>query len=138
PWWAVCGSMIATEISALTFIGVPGSVYALNGDWTYLQWGIGSIIARFVVGWWLVPLYYQKEIYSPYDFMGNRLGERIRRLVTGLFSIGAILGQSVRVLVTAIILQTVTGMSISSCIIAIGAFAVVWTLMGGMRTVIWT
>lgn len=138
PWWAVCGSMIATEISALTFIGVPGTVYALTGDWTYLQWGIGSIIARFIVGWWLVPLYYQKEVYSPYDFMGNRLGEGIRRLVTGLFSIGAILGQSVRVLVTAIILQTVTGMDMSGCIIAIGAFAVGWTLMGGMRTVIWT
>lgn len=138
PWWAVCGSMIATEISALTFIGVPGSVYAMQGDWTYLQWGIGSIVARFLVGYWLVPLYYQKEIYSPYDFMGNRLGEGIRRLVTVLFSLGAILGQSVRVLVTAIILQTVTGISMSTCILAIGGFAVVWTLMGGMRTVIWT
>lgn len=138
PWWAVCGSMVATEISALTFIGVPGTVFALKGDWTYLQWGIGSIVARFIVGWWLVPLYYQKEIYSPYDFMGNRLGEGVRRLVTVLFSAGAILGQSVRVLVTAIILQTVTGISMPACIFAIGAFAVAWTLMGGMRTVIWT
>jgi SSS family transporter len=138
PWWAVCGSMIATEISALTFIGVPGAVYALTGDWTYLQWGIGSIIARFLVGYWLVPLYYQREIYSPYDFMGNRLGEGVRRLVTVLFSLGAVLGQSVRVLVTAIILQTVTGMRMELCIVLIGLFAVGWTLMGGMRTVIWT
>jgi len=138
PWWAVSGSMIATEISALTFIGVPGMVYALSGDWTYLQWGIGSVIARFAVAWWLVPLYYKQEIYSPYDYMGARLGEGVRRLVTGLFSIGAILGQSVRVLVTAIILQTVTGFSATACIIIIGVFAVIWTLMGGMRTVIWT
>ena len=138
PWWAVSGSMIATEISALTFIGVPGMVYALHGDWTYLQWGIGSVMARIAVAWWLVPLYYREEIYSPYDFMGARLGEGVRRLVTGLFSIGAILGQSVRVLVTAIILQTVTGYSATSCIVIIGVFAVIWTLMGGMRTVIWT
>jgi len=138
PWWAVSGSMIATEISALTFIGVPGMVYALHGDWTYLQWGIGSVIARFAVAWWLVPLYYKQEIYSPYDFMGARLGEGVRKLVTGLFSIGAILGQSVRVLVTAIILQTVTGYSATICIVIIGVFAVIWTLMGGMRTVIWT
>jgi len=138
PWWAVSGSMIATEISALTFIGVPGMVFALSGDWTYLQWGIGSVIARFAVAWWLVPLYYKQEIYSPYDYMGARLGEGVRRLVTGLFSIGAVLGQSVRVLVTAIILQTVTGYSATLCIIIIGIFAVIWTLMGGMRTVIWT
>ena len=138
PWWAVSGSMIATEISALTFIGVPGMVYAMHGDWTYLQWGIGSVIARLAVAYWLVPLYYKQEIYSPYDYMGARLGEPVRRLVTVLFSIGAILGQSVRVLVTAIILQTVTGYSATACIIIIGIFAVAWTLMGGMRTVIWT
>jgi solute:Na+ symporter, SSS family len=138
PWWAVSGSMIATEISALTFIGVPGGVYAAQGDWTYLQWGIGSIIARFLVGYWLVPLYYRREIYSPYDFMGNQLGEGVRRLVTGLFSVGAILGQSVRVLVTALILQTVTGWDMTWSILAIGVFALLWTLIGGMRTVIWT
>ncbi len=138
PWWAVSGSMIATEISALTFIAVPGGVFALAGDWTYLQWGIGSIIARFAVGYWLVPLYFKEEIYSPYDYMGSKLGEGVRQLVTGLFSLGAILGQSVRVLVTALILQTVTGLSPTACILAIGGFAVVWTLMGGMRTVIWT
>lgn len=138
PWWAVSGSIIATEISALTFIGVPGGVYAAKGDWTYLQWGIGSIIARFIVGYYLIPLYYKKEIYSPYDFMGERLGEGVRRLVTFLFSLGAILGQSVRVLVTAIILQVVTGLSPVYCILIIGAFAVGWAVMGGMQTVIWT
>ena len=138
PWWSVSGSMIATEISALTFIGVPGMVYAMAGDWTYLQWGLGSIIARMAVAYWLVPLYYEKEIYSPYDFMGDRLGEGARRLVTGLFALGSILGQSVRVLVTAIILQVVTGMNAPLCIVIIGAVAVLWTFMGGMQTVIWT
>ena len=138
PWWSVSGSMIATEISALTFIGVPGMVFAMQGDWAYLQWGLGSVVARFAVAWWLVPLYYQREIYSPYDFMGDRLGEGVRRLVTLLFSLGSILGQSVRVLVTAIILQVVTGLDARLCIVVIGVIAVIWTFMGGMRTVIWT
>lgn len=138
PWWSVSGSMIATEVSALTFIGVPGMVYATQGDWTYLQWGLGSLIARFAVAYWLVPLYYEKEIYSPYDFMGNRLGEGVRKLVTVLFSLGSILGQSVRVLVTAIILNVVTGMDAKLCIVVIGAVAILWTFMGGMQTVIWT
>lgn len=138
PWWAVSGSMVATEISALTFIGVPGIVYAMSGDWTYLQWAGGSIIARLAVARWLVPLYYEREIYSPYDFIGNRLGEGVRRLVTALFSVGSILGQSVRVLVTAIILQVVTGFDARLCIVVIGVIAIAWTFMGGMRTVIWT
>ena len=85
------------------------------------------------MGYWLVPLYYEKEIYSPYDFMGNRLGEGVRRLVTGLFSLGAVLGASVRVVVTAVILKAVTGMDAMLCIVTIGAFAVLWTFLGECR-----
>lgn len=138
PWPAVCGSLIATEISALTFVGVPGMVYAVGGDFTYLQWGIGSLIARVLVGVYFVKAFYEKEIYSPYDFMANRLGRGIRPLTTLLFWLSSILGQSVRVLVTALILRVVTGMDFAHCIMIIGAVSILWTLMGGMTTVIWT
>lgn len=138
PWPAVSGSIIATEISGVTFIGVPGTLFALNGDFTYLQWAIGSILARFLVARYLVPLYYEYEIYSPYDYMGRRLGRAAKQLATVLFTLGSILGQSVRVLVAAIPLQVVTGLEIHWSILIIGIFAIGWTLMGGMRTVIWT
>lgn len=138
PWPAVCGSIIATEISALTFIGVPGMVYAAGGDFTYLQWALGSILARFLVGWLLVQRYYAEEIFSPYDYMAQRLGSGVRLWTTLLFTVGAILGQSVRVLVTATILSAVTVLPFTWCIVIIGIFAVGWTLMGGMTTVIWT
>ncbi|WP_193211236.1 sodium:solute symporter family transporter [Luteolibacter marinus] len=138
PWPAVSGSIIATEISGVTFIGVPGTLFALNGDFRYLQWAIGSILARVLVAKFLVPLYYEQEIYSPYDFMGRRLGRAAKKLATVLFTLGSILGQSVRVLVAAIPLQVVTGLPIEISILVIGLFAIGWTLMGGMQTVIWT
>ena len=138
PWLAVSGSIIATEISGVTFIGVPGMVYAAGGDFTYLQWGIGSIIARILVGIFFVKVFYEREIYSPYDYMGNRLGLASKRLATIIFQIGGILGQSVRVLVAALALKVVTPLEFDHCIWIIGIFAVGWTLMGGMRTVIWT
>ena len=138
PWPAVSGSIIATEISGVTFIGVPGTLFALHGDFTYLQWAAGSIIARIIVAAWFVKIYFQREIYSPYDYMGIRLGNGVKVLATIFFTIGSILGQSVRVLVAAIPLKVVTGMDIKWCIIIIGIFAIGWTLMGGMRTVIWT
>lgn len=138
PWQAVSGSIIATEISGVTFIGVPGMLFALNGNFTYLQWAIGSILARVLVAKFLVPLYYQEEIYSPYDYMGRRLGRGAKKIATVLFTVGSILGQSVRVLVAAIPLKVVTGLPIEWSILIIGVFAIGWTLMGGMRTVIWT
>ena len=138
PWLAVSGSIIATEISGVTFIGVPGMVYAAGGNFTYLQWGIGSIIARIIVGYFFVRVFYEREIYSPYDYIGNQLGEGAKRLATLIFQIGGILGQSVRVLVAALALKVVTPLEFHECIWIIGLFAVGWTLMGGMRTVIWT
>jgi SSS family solute:Na+ symporter len=130
PWPAVSGSIIATEISGVTFIGVPGMVYAATGDFTYLQWGLGSIIARILVGIYFVRAFYEKEIYSPYDFMGNRLGLGAKRLATIIFQIGGILGQSVRVLVAALALKVVTPLEFEHCIWIIGLFAVGWTWMG--------
>ena len=138
PWPAVSGSIIATEISGVTFIGVPGMVYAAGGDFTYLQWGIGSIIARVLVGLYFVKAFYERDIYSPYDYMGNRLGIGVKKMATILFQIGGILGQSVRVLVAALALRVVTQLEFHHCIWIIGVFAIGWTLMGGMQTVIWT
>lgn len=138
PWPAVTGSIIATEISGVTFIGVPGMVMALQGDFTYLQWAAGSIVARVIVGLFFVRVFYEKDIYSPYDYMGNRIGEGVKRLATVLFTVGSILAQGVRVLVAALPLQIVTPLPFEWCIVVIGVFAILWTLMGGMRTVIWT
>ena len=138
PWWAVTGSIIATEISGVTFIGVPGTLFALEGNFTYMQWGIGSILARFLVARWFVKVYYEQEIYSPYDYMGNRLGNGAKMLATVMFTLGSVLGQSVRVLVAAIPLKVVTGLPIEWSILIIGVIAIGWTLMGGMQTVIWT
>lgn len=138
PWPAVSGSIIATEISGVTFIGVPGTVMALNGDFTYLQWALGSIVARIFVGLFFVKAFYEKDVFSPYDFMGDRIGVGVKRLATVLFTVGSILAQSVRVLVAALPLKIVTPMPFEACIAVIGLFAIGWTLMGGMRTVIWT
>ena len=138
PWLAVSGSIIATEISGVTFIGVPGGVMAANGDFTYMIWAIGSIIGRVIVGVVFTKVFYEEDIYSPYDYMGRRIKPQLKTLATAFFTIGSILAQSVRVLVAAIPLMIVTPFSFGQCILIIGVFAIGWTLMGGMRTVIWT
>ncbi len=151
PWYAVSGSIIATEISALTFISVPYVVFKPDGNFTYLQLGVfGSFFARIIVGYVLVPAYYKREIYSPYDYMGNQLGGSVRSVTTALFALGGMLAQSARVYLTAVVLQLIlskqlAGLSASTgispmtwSIWIIGAVAIAWTVMGGITTVIWT
>lgn len=151
PWYAVCGSIIATEVSAVTLISLPWVVFRPGGSITYLQHGVfGMVLARAVIAWVLVPAYYEREIYSPYDYMGARLGARVKGMVTALFALGGVLAQSVRVLLTALVLdlllaeelapleQAIGVPSLALSIAAIGLVAVLWTFMGGIATVIWT
>jgi len=138
PWYAVTASTIATTISAVTFIGVPALVYAQDGNYAYLQLAIGGVIARIIVARWLVPLYYAKEFYSPYDYMADRLGPIIGRITAGMFLLGGILGQGVRVYATALVLELITGWNLAESIAIIAVFSVLWTWMGGIAAVIWT
>jgi solute:Na+ symporter, SSS family len=151
PWYAVTGSIIATEISAVTLISLPATVFRDRGDIAYLQLGlIGLFLARWVVALVLIPKYFEREIYSPYDYMGGALGGNVRKATTALFSIGGVLGQAARVYLTGIVLEIVlhdefaafeaaTGIrGLWLSIAVIGAVSIVWTWLGGMATVIWT
>src|SRR3989442_2105820 len=63
PWWGVGLSIVATETSALTFIGVPALAYGTNLG--LLQIIVGYVIARIVLAIFLVPHDFKGEIYSP-------------------------------------------------------------------------
>ncbi|MAF66996.1 MAG: hypothetical protein CMJ84_15235 [Planctomycetes bacterium] len=151
PWYAVAASIVATEISAVTFISLPSVVARPGGDLTYLQLGlIGSLCAKAVIALVLVPAYYEREIYSPYDYMGARLGGGARLTASALFALGGVLGQAARVYLTAVVLEVIlagelawvevhTGLPpLVSAGVAIGVVAVAWTLIGGIATVVWT
>ncbi len=151
PWYAVAASIVATEISAVTYISLPSVVYRDGGNLHYLQIGlIGSLLARAFVGYVLVPAYFEREIFSPYDYVARRLGDSARSVVTALFTLGGVLAQSARVYLTALVLQVLLAEQLAAVqdwvgwsplctsVVAIGLVAVVWTWMGGMATVIWT
>jgi len=138
PWLAVWGSIIATEMSAASFLILPSLAFRPGGNLTYLQLAIGMIVARIIIGYFFVPAFYEREIYSPYDYMGSRLGERARKMATALFTAGVILAQGARIYISAVALQVITGTDIVMSIVLIGAVSTLWTWIGGIRTVIWT
>ena len=66
PWWAVLASILAAEISAATFLGAPESGYSL-GNWTYAQFAIGTVLARIIVSFVFIPVYYKHGVISLYE-----------------------------------------------------------------------
>ncbi len=136
PWWAAGISILATETSVLTFIGVP--TQSLRGDWTYLQLALGSALARLVVAWVLIPAYYKAKVVTVYDYLATRFGHLSRNLASVLFLIGRLLGSGVRLYGAAIALVLVTDLNFPAAIAAIAVVAATYTLFGGLRSVVWT
>lgn len=151
PWYAVSASLIATEISAVTFFAVPSLVWGESGSIAYLQIGLFSaLVARLVIASVLAPAYYEREVYSPYDFMGHRLGRSVRRMTSVLFMIGGTLAQAARVYITAVVIEVLAYEELRAvadvvhidplalAIIGIALVALLWTGIGGVATVVWT
>ncbi len=136
PTWAVLLSMIATELSAATFIGVP--VAAFHGDWSYLQLAFGALAGKLVLAAHVIPLYHQRGVVTVYEFLEAGAGHTTRRAAAVAFAGGRVLASGVRLFIAALAFSLVTGLSIEATIVACGALALAYTAVGGIRSVIYT
>jgi len=136
PTWAVLLSMVATELSAATFIGVPQAAFA--GDWSYLQLAFGALLGKLVVALWVVPRYYRLRVVTVYGFLERRFGPRSRRSGALVFVAGRVLASGVRLFVASLAFATVAGVDLDTAIVVTGLAAGTYTLVGGIRAVIWT
>ena len=136
PWWGVALSILATETSALTFIGVPAMAYA--GDLGFMQIVLGYAVGRVVLAVVMVPYYFRNEIYSPYALLGQAFGAPAQKLGAAFFLVAGTLGAGVRVFVTCIPLQLMLGWSVTEAIFLFVGLSLIYTWFGGIKAVVWT
>ena len=135
PWGVAMFSIVATETSVLTFISIPGIAY--RGNWLFLQLAIGYIIGRILVSIFLLPKYFSSGVTSIYEVLGNKFGSQIQKVASGVFLVTRILADGIRYLATAVIVQVVTGWSLPVAVLVIGCVTLVYSLLGGIRTIVW-
>ena len=133
-WVTAMFSIVATETSVLTFISIPGIAY--RGDWTFLQLSFGYILGRILVSVFLIPLYFKTGITSIYEVLESSFGPSIQKLASGTFLVTRVLADGVRFAAIAIVIQSVTGLSISLSILLVGFITLIYTVLGGLKAVI--
>src|SRR5437773_1809358 len=143
PWWALMGSIVATETSTVTFISVPAFAFATNaggvgGDFTFLQLVIGYMIGRFIIVVLFILLYFCGELFTVYQVLDQRFGGRVKRMAASLFLVTRSIADGIRLFLTAIVLVALTGWADPVSILIIGAVTIAYTYLGGMAAVIWT
>jgi SSS family transporter len=136
PWWAICFTIVATETSTLSFIGVPAGAYA--GNFTFLQLAIGYVIGRLLVSVLFIPAYFRGELYTSYELLQRRFGAPVKNIAAGIFVVTRTLADGVRLFATALVISVVTQVPVSWTVVLIGAAMIVYTVRGGVAAVIWT
>ncbi len=136
PWWAICFTIVATETSTLSFIGVPAGAYA--GNMTFLQLAIGYIVGRILVSVLFIPAYFRGELYTSYELLQRRFGAPVKNIAAGIFVVTRTLADGVRLFATALVISVVTQVPVSWTVVLIGAAMIVYTVRGGVAAVIWT
>lgn len=141
PWWAAAFSIVATETSTLTFIGLPGIAY--GGDLTFLQVALGYVVGRFVVAAVLVPGYFAGRFNTAYEVLAARFGGNAQTTASLIFVINRVLADGVRLFATALVLIELLPLGLPqplrlpvSILLVVGV-TLYYTLRGGLRAVIW-
>lgn len=146
PWWAILFSVVATETSTLTFISIPAVAY--GGNLTFLQITFGYFLGRIVVALFFLPKYYDGEMYTAYQFLEKRFGTSMRIATGATFMITRMLADGVRLFATAIPLAIILRFGgafthwsdlelYSLAIMVIALITLIYTLMGGIKAVVW-
>lgn len=136
PMWAVVCSIVATEISAATFLAVPGVGYSENLN--YLQFGFGSLAARFVIAGLFLGLYYKFNCLSIYEFLAHRFGQRTRLTASVLFLVTRLMASGVRLFVAANGLAIFFDMPLSLVLCVLTLTTLAYTASGGIKAVVAT
>jgi SSS family transporter len=141
PVWAVSISVLATSLSAATFIGGPQQAYV--GDLTYLSANLGAVLAIVVVAVVFIPVYYRMNVTTVYGLLERRFGPGAKRAAAAMFLVGRIFASGARLFMVAIPASrivfgdTETGHMVLA-IVMLAAVATLYTLAGGIRSIIWT
>jgi len=136
PWWAICFTIVATETSTLTFIGIPAQAY--GGNMTFLQLAIGYIIGRVLVSLLFIPAYFRGELFTSYELLQRRFGTRVKTLAAVIFLITRSLADGIRLFTTALVISIVTQVPVTAVVVVLGAAMILYTMRGGVSAVIWT
>lgn len=149
-WWAVLASIIAAEISAATFLGAPETGFSRQ-NWSYAQFAIGTVLARIIVSFLFIPVFYKHNVVSLYEFLGTRFGPWTRKFASVTFLVTRVLAMGTRLYVSAIIIVLAyalwTGAPVeqgtkfwlyAGAVVLVTLMTAIYTSVGGIRAVIWT
>jgi SSS family solute:Na+ symporter len=135
PWVIACLSFVATEISALTIVSMPHTAFTEN--WRWLQFLIGSALARLLVAFLFIPAFYRHNCTSIYEFLGHRFGPATQYAGSVYFLLTRLLASGVRLYATCMAVGVIMGWPLGATIALFTVVGIAFIAFGGIKAVVW-
>jgi SSS family solute:Na+ symporter len=135
-WWAVGLSVMATQISAITFIGTTGQAYTDGMRFLVVYFGLPFAMVILCVT--LVPFFYRSGVTTAYEYLERRFDARTRTLTSMLFLVSRGLSVGVTLYAPSLVLSVLLGWTEPATILLMGGSTIVYVMYGGNKSVIWT
>jgi SSS family solute:Na+ symporter len=135
-WILACVSIIATDISAISYMGMPGWVYEKD-----LKYSVGSVlypVVMLIVVIVFVPLFFRLKVFTVYEYLERRFHPTARTVTAVLFLFLRGVHLAAAIYIPSVAFSTFVGVPELWCILLIGSLTTIYTLLGGMKAVIWT
>lgn len=136
PWWAAGLSIFGSKLSALTFIAIPAKAYAT--DWTYVMNNVMIVAIAPIVTFFYLPYFRRLKLTSVYEYLRIRFDSRVKFLGSLTFVIFQLSRLGVVIYLPALVLSTVTGINIFTCILLTTLITTAYSVAGGIEAVVWT
>jgi solute:Na+ symporter, SSS family len=136
PGW-LCGlSILATFVSSISFLGLPGKAFASN--WNAFVFSLSLPLAAVIAVRFFLPFYRASGEVSAYSHLERRFGTWAR-LYAGIFYLLTQLARIGSVLyLMALPMHVLLGWEIHWIILFTGISVTIYTFVGGIVAVIWT
>lgn len=136
PWWALGISVIATYVSALSFLGAPA--WAYGDGMAALAIHMNYPLVVFVVVAVFLPFFYNSGAASIYDYLERRFGPSTRSTLSAIFIVSQTITSASITTATAVVVTFVTGIDVHTSIVLLTLLVLAYTMIGGLNAVIWT
>ncbi len=135
-WLLAAGSVVATLVSTLTFLAVPGEIvrYGL----AYFTGVLALPLAVPVITRILLPKLMTLRITSMYEYLESRYDVQVRVLAAMVFVTRTVVWMGLIIYSCSFAITEMTQWDIYWTIVITGLITTFYSSAGGMRTVIWT
>lgn len=132
-WWAIGASLIASNISAEQFIGMSGNGFTMGLAIATYEWMAAATLI--VVAVFFIPVYLKNKIYTMPQFLHQRYNGTVAMIMAVFWLLLYVIVNLTSILfLGALAISSISGISLTACMIFLAVFAVIITL-GGMKVI---